>query len=332
MDEVKDEATWCDVVADDLPNMGTENFCTVTCRRTSSFGSDWSMVENQVQSANGTYLCFRCNRQEMLMINNDLNPENTEMQCTYEPCSQQAFLFEMDLAYKKKPSELSGWLASLRGRDLQPEGFMDLIETLEVDVASTYVATGCGDCVKGVAPVSTWPTISRRVVCTHDGEVWNTVSVSTVPGDNYLLGGSVPYLVLYEFMPDFLDYILTAERDTELTLTKPMKAEINQGLDKLLGDQTVYWNLWAEEETADDIAEIYGSLPNANDSVVEIYSPPRVVEEAKKRGLRAELSIDLCTGYDLKDVKAKEHVRKELAKRRPKLLVSSPPCTKLSPF
>ena len=97
------------------------------------------MVENQVQSANGTYLCFRCNRQEMLMINNDLNPENTEMQCTYEPCSQQAFLFEMDLAYKKKPSELSGWLASLRGRDLQPEVLMDLIETLEVDVASTYV-------------------------------------------------------------------------------------------------------------------------------------------------------------------------------------------------
>ena len=186
--------------------------------------------------------------------------------------------------------------------------------------------------MKGVAPVSTWPTISRRVVCTHDGEVWNAVSVSTVPGDNYLLGGSVPYLVLYEFMPDFLDYILTAERDTELTLTKPMKAEINQGLDKLLGDQTVHWNLWAEEETADDIAEIYGSLPNANDSVVEIYSPPRVVEEAKKRGLRAELSIDLCTGYDLKDVKAKEHVRKELAKRRPKLLVSSPPCTKFSPF
>ena len=26
MDEVKDEATWCDVVADDLLNMGTENF------------------------------------------------------------------------------------------------------------------------------------------------------------------------------------------------------------------------------------------------------------------------------------------------------------------
>ena len=229
-------------------------------------------------------------------------------------------------------AELNGWLHSLQRQELLPETFMDLMETLELDVASTYVTTGCGECVKGVAPVSTWPTISRRVILTHNGEAWNAVSVSSVPGDNYFLGGNVHYLVLYEFMSDFLDYLVTAECDMEVTLTKPMKAEINQGLDDLLGDQTVYWNLWAEEETTDDVAEIYGSLQDTNDAIVELYSPPRVVEEARRRGLRAELSVDLCTGYDLKDSETKEHVRKELSRRKPKLLVSSPPCTKFSPF
>ena len=62
---------------------------------------NWSAIANQVEPAHGTYLCFRCNRQEILVINGDPDPQSAELQCTWEPCSQQAFMFEMDLAYKK---------------------------------------------------------------------------------------------------------------------------------------------------------------------------------------------------------------------------------------
>ena len=237
-----------------------------------------------------------------------------------------------DLQHRSSP-RLSGWLErQLPVQEQLDESFEDLLETLQVDVASTYITTGCGESVRGVAPISTRPIISRRVICTHNGEAWSAVSVSSVPGDNYSLGGNVHYLVLYEFMPDFLDYMITAECSTEVTLTKPMKAELNEALDSMLGDQSIYWNLWTDHEAEDDVAEIYGSLTNSDDTIVELYSPPRVVEEARKRGLRAELSIDLTTGYDLSMPEQKEHVKRELAKRKPKLLVTSPPCTKFSPL
>ena len=189
-----------------------------------------------------------------------------------------------DLQHRSSP-RLSGWLdQQLPVQEQLDESFEDLLETLQVDVASTYITAGCGESVRGVAPISTRPIISRRVICTHNGEAWSAVSVSSVPGDNYSLGGNVHYLVLYEFMPDFLDYMITAECSTEVTLTKPMKAELNEALDSMLGDQSVYWNLWTDHEAEDDVAEIYGSLVNSDDTIVELYSPPRVVEEARKRG------------------------------------------------
>ena len=78
--------------------------------------------------------------------------------------------------------------------------------------------------------------------------------------------------------------------------------------------------------------EIYGGLPTPNDAIVGLYSPPRIVSEARKGGLQVELSIDLVTGYDLSKPQVKEEVRQELRRRRPKLLTTSPPCTKFSPL
>ena len=100
----------------------------------------------------------------------------------------------------------------------------------------------------------------------------------------------------------------------------------------MLGDLTVYWNLWQEVNGHDDIVEIYGGLQDSNDAIVELYSPPRLVTEARKRGLQAEWSVDLDTGYDLSKPEVKQQVREELSRRRPRLLTTSPPCTKFSPL
>ena len=68
------------------------------------------------------------------------------------------------------------------------------------------------------------------------------------------------------------------------------------------------------------------------DDVIEVYSPPRVVQAAAARGLKAEISIDLQTGYDLSFNKEKITIRALLQRRRPRLLITSPPCTKFSPM
>ena len=62
------------------------------------------------------------------------------------------------------------------------ENFGKIINTLNVDVPNTYVATGCGDVVSGVSPVTTAPIISRRLVLTKFGAgPWNAVNVTNVP-------------------------------------------------------------------------------------------------------------------------------------------------------
>ena len=43
-----------------------------------------------------------------------------------------------------------------------------------------------------------------------------------------------------------------AEFENEVTLSKTTKAEINGRLDEMLGDLTVYWNLWQEVDGHDD--------------------------------------------------------------------------------
>lgn len=53
---------------------------------------------------------------------------------------------------------------------------------------------------------------------------------------------------------------------------------------------------------------------------------------AAARGLRADLSIDLTTNYDLSKKPDRQQVREQLRKRKPRLLVTSPPCTKFSPM
>jgi len=63
------------------------------------------------------------------------------------------------------------------------------------------------------------------------------------------------------------------------------------------------------------------------DDLVEIYSPPRMVPIAAARGMRATLSVDLQTGWNLLDPDARAALVQEIKRRRPVVLMMSPPCT-----
>ena len=225
----------------------------------------------------------------------------------------------------------SCWLQEVSKHYELDETFDQIVETLDVDWNHTYVTIGYGEGVKGVMPVVTKPIISRRIILTKCGDVpWCAVDVTTVPSTDYHFGCEVNYLVLYEFMAEFLDYMVDTEFEHETTLPRSSKVELSKQLDEMVGDLTVYWTLWESHYEPDDIVEAFGNFQDKNDTVVEIYSPPRVVEAAAARGLRADLSIDLTTGYDLNNGQIRQQVREEVRKRKPRLLVTTPPCIKFS--
>jgi hypothetical protein len=66
---------------------------------------------------------------------------------------------------------------------------------------------------------------------------------------------------------------------------------------------------------------------NLQDDLMEVYLPERIVPLARKVGLRAEVSIDLLTGWNLLDLEVRMQVVREIKMRRPKVLMMSPPCT-----
>ena len=226
------------------------------------------------------------------------------------------------------------WLQSPPDKIEIDETYGGLLDTLNLNPSTTFVAIGYGDVVKGKSPVVTNTFVSRRVILTHDGDdgLWCAVDMTTTPGHDYVLGAPMDYVVFYEFDPEFIDYLVESEYENEVTLSRSDKMSINGSLDMLLGDLTTYWALWEEEDAQDDVAEVFGSIWETRDTVVEVYSPPRVVRRAAARGLRAELSVDLTTGVDLSDRQQKAQVRQDLQQRKPRLLITSPPCTKFSPL
>ena len=69
-----------------------------------------------------------------------------------------------------------------------------------------------------------------------------------------------------------------------------------------------------------------GNIPGKKWFVVEVFSPPRFAKVVEPLGLKA-WSIDLETGYDLRDPKVRASIKAELAQHPPELLVLCPPCT-----
>lgn len=63
------------------------------------------------------------------------------------------------------------------------------------------------------------------------------------------------------------------------------------------------------------------------EDVMEIFSPPRIVPVAQQHGLRASMSIDLQTGWNLQVPDDRLRLVHEVRARRPRVIIMSPPCT-----
>ena len=60
---------------------------------------------------------------------------------------------------------------------------------------------------------------------------------------------------------------------------------------------------------------------------MEIYSPPRAMPWIHKPGLRGQRSMDKTHGWDLCTKTAVKAAFEELHKRKPYVIMLSPPCT-----
>eukprot|EP00435_Cladocopium_sp_Y103_P020466 s1075_g5.t1 len=77
---------------------------------------------------------------------------------------------------------------------------------------------------------------------------------------------------------------------------------------------------------------VVGALRSYLDDVGEVYSPPRVTKEAQKQGLKGQIALDLSTGWDFRRRDHRRQALQLIAKRRPAILLLSPPCTTFSPL
>ena len=64
--------------------------------------------------------------------------------------------------------------------------------------------------------------------------------------------------------------------------------------------------------------------------MTEIFSPERVVAEAKRHGLSGGLSMDLRTGWDFRRREDRKKAKQYVREVQPLLLIGSPVCTPFS--
>ena len=133
-----------------------------------------------------------------------------------------------EIQHQPPAQRLAGWMSQMTSLH-DDSRFQKVMSTLDLDQAATYVTTFRGECVRGVSPIITRAFLSRKVILTKSDDHWNAVHVSQVPGEDYNLGMETPCLILYEFMPEFLEYLTDSELyENETTLAKSTKGEINE--------------------------------------------------------------------------------------------------------
>ena len=80
--------------------------------------------------------------------------------------------------------------------------------------------------------------------------------------------------------------------------------------------------------SSDDMVGFFRGL-NIID-ITEVFSPPRVVTQGAKIGLKAGSSMDLMTGWNFELKEDRERAIRKVKEEKPKLLIGSPPCTYFS--
>jgi len=73
----------------------------------------------------------------------------------------------------------------------------------------------------------------------------------------------------------------------------------------------------------------------ANNTVSEVYSPPRITEAARRQpglGLTAGFALDLTTGWDFTVAERRQAARDLVRKTKPAMVIGSPMCTRFCVF
>ena len=87
-----------------------------------------------------------------------------------------------------------------------------------------------------------------------------------------------------------------------------------------------------KSRTGEDTSMVLGTLRKMLKSVdvCEMYSAPRVAEEAKKYLLKAGESMDLTTGWDFSKATDRRRAERYLEEKEPLLVIGSPECKMFS--
>ena len=79
-----------------------------------------------------------------------------------------------------------------------------------------------------------------------------------------------------------------------------------------------------------EMTGVVEQLMRVSVDIAEMYSPPRITEEAQRFGLKPGEAMDLSTGWDFSKVEDRNKAWRYLHEKQPKLVIGSPMCTMFS--
>ena len=104
--------------------------------------------------------------------------------------------------------------------------------------------------------------------------------------------------------------------------------DVTDEVDEVVGPQDLRWAGYHKVLSQAESLLLTAGQP-LQDSA-EFYSPPRVLPSARMKGLVGCFSLDLLTGWDLKDRHASALARTLLDIMAVQVMILSPPCTAFS--
>ena len=215
---------------------------------------------------------------------------------------------ERDQRPHSAPAGVGGFPDEGRGQEQaaqdEPHGMNveEELETCPFQVADqgTWVKLSGESMAKRVATLRSTPHFAVSRVCVKEG-----ASFFEVANDKDLEYESECFVLFQQTARAAMEEVCPDEK--EVSMTKSLKTKLRKAL---------------SEASAECFAV----------DVSEIYSPPRVTQEAKRQRLKVGGAYDLKTGYNLRLTRDLNRMWKELSADDPELLMGSPPCTPFSPL
>ncbi|CAE8689974.1 unnamed protein product, partial [Polarella glacialis] len=207
----------------------------------------------------------------------------------------------------------SSWLHSCRSKLEDLDFPYDLLQDRFPEHRTKVCFMTKVDKITGLsaASVSIKPVWGSRAVFTFWDETWQVVQLTSNCSSSYELGAECDVAVFYEMESEAYDFFKDdMDMDYDEPLSRGDRLLVTKAVDELLPDD----KLWCLHT-------------RCRDDIAELFCPPRLAAEARKRGLRASLSIDLVTGYDLRKVEDRKRATRELHDANPRLLLTCPPCS-----